>query len=160
MWVAKHPLRVGGSILFLYIMGRVVVGFTVNFIIGVFLFLTGVSGMIVAFLYVVALCPNPIFKGNETRYKYIIFVTFIITVLCPVFIMSVRARLGFDVEMSSLVESMQWLRDPYMFSGLAEIIPFLGILLFLCIVRVVVLCGQQKQCLGGQGHSLSKRAYA
>lgn len=47
-----------------------------------------------------------------------------------------------------------------MFGGLAELIPFLGVLLFLCMVRVVVLCGQQKQCLGGHMFRGIKRSYA
>ena len=70
LWVAKHPLRVGGSILFLYISGRVLVGFAVRFIVGVFLFLTGVRGIMVAFLYVVALCPNPVFSEEKVDIGY------------------------------------------------------------------------------------------
>lgn len=71
--LTKHPLGVGGAILFLYIFGRVVVAFRVSFVVGVFLFLTGVSGMMVAFLYVVALCPNPVFisEGAGITYRQI-----------------------------------------------------------------------------------------
>lgn len=47
-----------------------------------------------------------------------------------------------------------------MCGGLAELMPILGILLFLCMVRVVLLCGQQKQCLGGMRLRTTKRYYA
>ena len=70
-WVAKHPLVIGASVLFMYIFGRLLVGVGVRFVMGVFLFLTGVRGIMVAFLYVVALCPNPIFVRGKRRLRYI-----------------------------------------------------------------------------------------
>lgn len=72
----------------------------------------------------------------------------------------IRGWSGFGLEIRSIRETAQWLRDPRICGGLAELIPFLGFLLFLCIVRVVLLCGQQKQCLGGQGVEFTKRSYA
>merc|ERR1711860_192456 len=132
--------------------GRVIISFSIRFVVGVFLFLTGVRGIIVAFLYVVALCPNPVFvprEGEKTYGRYLFILIFLSLVL-PIVVLSIRGWSGFNTEIASLNESLQWLRDPYICGGLADLIPFLGLLLFLCMVRVVILCGQQKQCLGGQ----------
>ncbi len=109
LWVAKHPLRVGGSILFLYISGRVLVGFTVSFLVGIFLFLTGVRGMMVAFLYVVALCPNPVFRSEDERNNYfrLVFVLFTLVVVLPMVLLCSSVGIGFRVEVFSLVESAQ-----------------------------------------------------
>ncbi len=161
MWLAEHPLRVGGLVLFLYMVGSVVVGFSVRFVVGVFLFLTGVRGMMVAFLYVVALCPNPVFTGREgeVTYNYLTFVVISLSFLGPCLIIGLRNAIGLSVEMEALSESFQWLRDPCICAGLADLMPFLGVLLFLCIIRVVALCGQQKQCLGGHGLGFRKRSY-
>lgn len=159
--MAKHPLRVGGCILMLYITGRVIVGFGVRFVIGIFLFLTGVRGIIVAFLYVVALCPNPIFdlsKSDErVRLLLIFFVGMIL--LIPLLFVLVMGLGDVFSKLTNVDRKFQWLRDPTMSGGLVEIMPFLGVLLFLCIVRVVVLCGYQKQCLGGHRFAGVKRFY-
>jgi len=64
IWLARHPLRIGACVLLLYMGVSVLVRFVIRFVAGVFLFLTGVRGMMVAFLYVVALCPNPVFKAG------------------------------------------------------------------------------------------------
>nr|YP_006576441.1 NADH dehydrogenase subunit 6 [Solecurtus divaricatus]AEV94335.1 NADH dehydrogenase subunit 6 [Solecurtus divaricatus] len=167
LWFAKHPLGVGACVLLLYMVGSVVVGFVVSFVAGVFLFLTGVSGMMVAFLYVVALCPNPVFNvgGSEGRYH---LVSWGLVGVLPAAMLVCSVLCGFGVEMGSLAESYQWMSDPCMFGGLGELMPFLGGLLFLCMVSVVSLCGQQKQCLGGSDFfgvggvfsSQTKRVYA
>nr|YP_006576381.1 NADH dehydrogenase subunit 6 [Iridona iridescens]AEV94275.1 NADH dehydrogenase subunit 6 [Iridona iridescens] len=161
MWLAEHPLSVGALILFLYMVGSLMVGFSVSFVVGVFLFLTGVSGMMVAFLYVVALCPNPVFsdRDGETTYGQVVFVLSIVSVFFPLFMIFVGSSASMPVEMVSLWESVQWLRDPCMCAGLSDLMPFLGLLLFLCMVSVVMLCGQQKQSLGGHGFWSSKRSY-
>ena len=151
MWFAKHPLRVGACVLMLYISMSVVVGFVVSFVAGVFLFLTGVRGIIVAFLYVVALCPNPVFKANDNIGLRSGFFLFSVLGGGSVVITLVGTVMGYNVEVLTRGESLQWLRDPCMVGGLAELIPLLGVLLFLCMVSVVRLCGQQKQCLGGHG---------
>ena len=161
IWLAEHPLSVGGLVLFLYIMGRVVVGIRIRFVVGVFLFLTGVRGIMVAFLYVVALCPNPVFIGREGEivYGYLVSIISLFSLLGPCLVIGFSRTMGLGTEMRRLSESIQWLRDPCMSAGLAYLMPFLGLLLFLCIVRVVALCGQQKQCLGGHGFGFRKRSY-
>jgi len=152
---------VGASILFLYIIGRGIVRVGIRFVIGVFLFLTGVSGIIVAFLYVVALCPNPVFKaeGGAGGQNGIVLGSFICGVLGPTTGLILIYSFSFNTEAGKIGENYQWLRDPSMCGGLAELMPFLGVLLFLCMVRVVVLCGQQKQCLGGHSYMGVKRSY-
>jgi len=162
IWLAKHPLRVGASILFLYIIGSGVVSVSVRFVVGVFLFLTGVSGIIVAFLYVVALCPNPVFSAEDgARDRNI---TLLVGSACggliPVVGLLIIYWFSFNTEVGRPGENYQWLRDPSICGGLAELMPFLGALLFLCMVRVVVLCGQQKQCLGGHSYMGVKRSYS
>nr|YP_009642905.1 NADH dehydrogenase subunit 6 [Gari elongata]QCQ20469.1 NADH dehydrogenase subunit 6 [Gari elongata] len=167
LWLAKHPLSIGACVLLLYMSTSVLVGLVVSFVAGVFLFLTGVSGMMVAFLYVVALCPNPVFKGDESSVKGSALVNLMLFVGIPVGALCVWVYRGFGVESGYLDESIQWFRDPCLLGGLAELLPFLGVLLFLCMVSVVSLCGQQKQCLGGQGQmfgstgagSFTKRSY-
>jgi len=74
-----------------------------------------------------------------------------LVLFCPVFVLVLGRIGGFGLEIGSLGESFQWIREPCIVTGLAELMPLLGVLLFLCMVRVVRLCGQQKQCLGGQG---------
>lgn len=161
IWFAKHPLRVGGVILFSYMLGSVVVGVGFSFVVGVFLFLTGVSGMIVAFLYVVALCPNPVFISEDggKGYSYIVLSVLVCSLIIPVGVLSCGYLFSFRDELGKAGENYQWFRDPRIFRGLAELMPFLGVLLFLCIVSVVVLCGQQKQCLGGHSYMGVKRSY-
>ena len=161
MWLVEHPLSVGGLILFLYMVGSVLVGFRIRFVVGVFLFLTGVSGIIVAFLYVVALCPNPAFINVDrgVGYAQIFMLVGLISFVGPLVVIVVRRSIGMGTEVEGLSESLQWIRDPCICAGLANLIPFLGFLLFLCIVSVVMLCGQQKQCLGGHGMVLRKRSY-
>lgn len=161
IWVAKHPLRVGASILFLYIIGRGIVRVGIRFVIGVFLFLTGVSGIIVAFLYVVALCPNPVFKAEDGAgdHNGLVLGSLICGVLGPIVGLVLIYSFSFNTETGKIGENYQWFRDPTICGGLAELIPFLGVLLFLCMVRVVVLCGQQKQCLGGHRYMGVKRSY-
>nr|AJC10807.1 NADH deshydrogenase subunit 6 [Macoma balthica]AJC10820.1 NADH deshydrogenase subunit 6 [Macoma balthica]AJC10833.1 NADH deshydrogenase subunit 6 [Macoma balthica]AJC10846.1 NADH deshydrogenase subunit 6 [Macoma balthica] len=162
MGLTKHPLGVGGSILFLYMFGSVLVAFSVSFVVGVFLFLTGVSGMMVAFLYVVALCPNPVFvsEGGGISYRQVWVSVLMVGFVCPLIVLFGSGSFDYGVEMGSVSELSQWLRDPSMCGGLAELMPMLGILLFLCMVSVVLLCGQQKQCLGGMSLSTTKRYYA
>nr|YP_006576417.1 NADH dehydrogenase subunit 6 [Semele scabra]AEV94311.1 NADH dehydrogenase subunit 6 [Semele scabra] len=163
LWLVSHPLGVGGVVLFSYMLGSLMVGLSVSFVMGVFLFLTGVSGMMVAFLYVVALCPNPVFSsmsGKGASYGLWYFVNLLVGCILPGVIMVKSAAHSFGLEVSVLSEGYQWGRDPFMFSGLAELMPFLGALLFLCMVSVVSLCGSQKQCLGGHKVSYSKRSYS
>nr|QID02650.1 NADH dehydrogenase subunit 6 [Scrobicularia plana] len=162
MWLAKHPLSVGAIILLSYMIGSVVVGVGFSFVVGVFLFLTGVSGMMVAFLYVVALCPNPVFVSEDTGkgYYYMALVGSVCVLFVPLTILISSYMFSFSSELGKVGESYQWLHDPSMFSGLAELMPFLGVLLFLCMVSVVVLCGQQKQCLGGHSYMGVKRTYS
>ena len=88
-----------------------------------------------------------------------VFAFLFLTLVSPLALVCVRVNRGFKVEVARLADSLQWFRDPYMYRGLAELIPFLGVILFLCIIRVVLLCGQQKQCLGGQGLEFTKRSY-
>lgn len=78
---------------------------------------------------------------------------------CPLAVLLISGMSGFSLEIGSAGETAQWLRDPRMCGGLAELIPALGFLLFLCMVRVVLLCGQQKQCLGGRRADFTKRSY-
>lgn len=159
--IGKHPLTIGGCLLILYIMGSVVVRFGVRFLLGVFLFLTGVRGIIVAFLYVVALCPNPVFElsGVKRRIRLGVIVIMVVLVSTPLFMVIIISFEGLIGDLNNISNSFQWLQDPVIFGGLANLIPFLGVLLFLCIVRVVILCGQQKQCLGGHRFTGVKRSY-
>nr|YP_009642917.1 NADH dehydrogenase subunit 6 [Sanguinolaria ovalis]QCQ20481.1 NADH dehydrogenase subunit 6 [Sanguinolaria ovalis] len=167
LWLAKHPLSIGACVLLLYMGTSVVVGLVASFVMGVFLFLTGVSGMMVAFLYVVALCPNPVFKGGVSEVDGGVMEYILIFAGVPITLFGLSVVAGFGVEMSFPNESGQWLRDPCMLGGLAEMMPVLGVILFLCMVSVVSLCGQQKQCLGGYGSvaggggiTYTKRSYA
>nr|YP_009642880.1 NADH dehydrogenase subunit 6 [Hiatula chinensis]QCQ20444.1 NADH dehydrogenase subunit 6 [Hiatula chinensis] len=167
LWLAKHPLSIGACVLLLYMGTSVVIGLVASFVMGVFLFLTGVSGMMVAFLYVVALCPNPVFKGGVTQDGGGTMEYALIFAGLPIVLFSSSVGAGFKVEMGFPSESGQWLRDPCMLGGLAELMPILGVILFLCMVSVVSLCGQQKQCLGGYGFVngdggaiYTKRSYA
>nr|YP_009431970.1 NADH dehydrogenase subunit 6 [Donax vittatus]ATA66419.1 NADH dehydrogenase subunit 6 [Donax vittatus] len=157
MWTAKHPLLVGGLILLSYMLGSMMISFNVSFVIGIFLFLTGVSGMMVAFLYVVALCPNPVFKGFKISMSYLSYLVswVVVSSLIPGLIVFSEYTMSFGLEMESLGESVEWFRDPSMFGGLANLMPLLGGILFLCMVSVVSLCVQQKQCLGGHDMSNS-----
>ena len=110
VWLVKHPLSVGGLILFLYIMGRVRVGVMVRFVLGLFLFLTGVRGIIVAFLYVVALCPNPVFKGgwvSRSGYGRLLARFFIVSLVTPLSVLFVRVIGRFKLEAGLLMESFQ-----------------------------------------------------
>jgi hypothetical protein len=109
IWLAEHPLSIGGLVLFLYMRGRALVRFRIRFVVGVFLFLTGVSGIIVAFLYVVALCPNPVFTAREGDRGYsLIFLTlFSLIFIGPFVILIRRVRNGFGVELEALAESLQ-----------------------------------------------------
>nr|AQZ26104.1 NADH dehydrogenase subunit 6 [Semelidae sp. STW-2017] len=161
LWLAKHPLSVGGGILLLYMAGSALVSLVVSFVVGIFLFLTGVSGMMVAFLYVVALCPNPIFDVSKESLslKNFICVVILIVIFMPIIFMWFSVSNGNNPNNGVTSDNYQWLNDPSMFGGLAELMPFLGLLLFLCMVSVVVLCGRQKQCLGGHSFSNNKRAY-
>ena len=157
IWRAKHPLLVGGLILLSYMLGRILIRFNVRFVIGIFLFLTGVRGIIVAFLYVVALCPNPVFKGFKISISYLSYLIrwVVVRSLIPGTIIFREYAVRFGLEMGRLGERTEWLRDPSIFGGLAGLIPLLGGILFLCMVRVVRLCVQQKQCLGGHDMSNS-----
>jgi hypothetical protein len=107
--LTKHPLGVGGSILFLYIFGRVLVAFRVRFVVGVFLFLTGVRGIMVAFLYVVALCPNPVFvsEGGGISYRQVWVRVLIVGFVCPLIVLFGRGRLDYGVEIGSVRELSQ-----------------------------------------------------
>jgi hypothetical protein len=109
MGLTKHPLGVGGAILFLYMSGRVMVAFRVSFVAGVFLFLTGVSGIMVAFLYVVALCPNPVFisRGAGISYRQVWVGVIIVGFICPLAVLLIRGRISYGVEIGSLRESSQ-----------------------------------------------------
>lgn len=162
IWLAKHPLRVGGCILLLYIIGSVVLRLDVRFVVGIFLFLTGVRGIIVAFLYVVALCPNPVFnyRNRSYRVQLLLLFIFIMVILIGLFFVIVIRSNGLMVGVVNNSYKFQWAYDPVIFGGLADLMPLLGLLLFLCIVRVVVLCGQQKQCLGGHRFRGIKRLYS
>nr|YP_006576393.1 NADH dehydrogenase subunit 6 [Hiatula diphos]YP_009642893.1 NADH dehydrogenase subunit 6 [Hiatula acuta]AEV94287.1 NADH dehydrogenase subunit 6 [Hiatula diphos]QCQ20457.1 NADH dehydrogenase subunit 6 [Hiatula acuta] len=151
LWLAKHPLSIGACVLLLYMGTSLIVGLVASFVMGVFLFLTGVSGMMVAFLYVVALCPNPVFKSGVLEASSGMGEYFLVLVGVPGVLLCMGVIMGFGVEMGLPGESSQWLRDPCMLGGLAELMPVLGVILFLCMVSVVSLCGQQKQCLGGYG---------
>lgn len=131
----------------------------VSFVVGIFLFLTGVRGMMVAFLYVVALCPNPVFSSDKVELQ---FLTYLLGWLFVAFIIPMRLILmmggwRFGIECLSLSERVQWLREPSIYGGLATIMPLLGFVLFLCMVRVVCLCNEQKQCLGGQSSPNMRR---
>ena len=90
-------------------MGSVLIRFRVRFVVGVFLFLTGVRGIIVAFLYVVALCPNPVFTGREgdSTYVHIIFVLLFLSFVCPITILGVRRWARFGSESGRLREGVQ-----------------------------------------------------
>nr|YP_009431944.1 NADH dehydrogenase subunit 6 [Donax trunculus]ATA66393.1 NADH dehydrogenase subunit 6 [Donax trunculus] len=151
MWSAKHPLMVGSLILLSYMFGSLLVSFNISFVMGIFLFLTGVSGMMVAFLYVVALCPNPVFKGLSVSMSFMMYLVawVVVGATIPALIMFSEVSFSYGLEAESLSESVECLRDPCMFGGLASLMPLLGAILFLCMVSVVSLCVQQKQCLGG-----------
>ena len=123
--------------------------------------------MMVAFLYVVALCPNPVFLSERLEIpflKYVISWAFV-RVVIPGFLLMIVRGSRFRLELLSISEEVQWLREPSMFRGLSLLIPLLGLILFLCIVRVVCLCNEQKQCLGGHGllregsYTSAKREY-
>lgn len=146
---------IGGLVLFSFILGRALIRLNVRFVIGIFLFLTGVSGIIVAFLYVVALCPNPVLKGfpSGASLFYSISMWVFAGVFIPLIIIFSEFEGRYGIEIESIREIVEWFRDPCIFRGLSNLIPLLGVLLFLCIVRVVSLCMRQKQCLGGQGSS-------
>lgn len=107
--LARHPLMVGGCVLFMYIFGRVLVSFRVSFVIGVFLFLTGVRGMMVAFLYVVALCPNPVFITSEGWSGYLSLVMTVVLVgfVGPFAVSGLRLVAGSPSEVMRLVDSFQ-----------------------------------------------------
>lgn len=74
-------------------------------------------------------------------------------------ILGVSGWVSFGPESGVLEGGFQWLCDPCVNGGLADLMPFLGFLLFLCMVRVVALCGHQKQCLGGHDFGFRKRSY-
>nr|YP_010447198.1 NADH dehydrogenase subunit 6 [Donax dysoni]UTM92206.1 NADH dehydrogenase subunit 6 [Donax dysoni] len=151
-WSGKHPLMIGAAVLLSYMLGSLIVMMSVSFIVGIFLFLAGVSGMMVAFLYVVALCPNPVFTGEGVSLNFFLFYMswFMTLFFLPLFLILISNVFSFSIEIGSMAEEYQWLREPCMYNGLATLMPILGALLFLCMVSVVCLCGQQKQCLGGQ----------
>ena len=93
----------------LFIFGRVIVGLGVSFVVGVFLFLTGVRGMMVAFLYVVALCPNPVFKASEYRTTYgeMGLTLMLVGLVFPTMISLISLFMGYGLEFSNICESTQ-----------------------------------------------------
>nr|YP_009431957.1 NADH dehydrogenase subunit 6 [Donax variegatus]ATA66406.1 NADH dehydrogenase subunit 6 [Donax variegatus] len=157
MWSARHPLMIGVLVLMSYMFGSALISFNVSFVIGIFLFLTGVSGMMVAFLYVVALCPNPVFKelAVSLSYSYYIFMWFMVSLVVPGGVIYAEAKSNFGLEVGSLGEAGEWYRDLCMAGGLSNLMPLLGFVLFLCMVSVVSLCVQQKQCLGGHNMNIA-----
>ena len=64
--------------------------------------------MIVAFLYVVALCPNPVFSRREGRFRYVGLGVLVFLVLVgPVVVMGLCGSIRFPVEVASLGELFQ-----------------------------------------------------
>nr|YP_006576405.1 NADH dehydrogenase subunit 6 [Nuttallia olivacea]AEV94299.1 NADH dehydrogenase subunit 6 [Nuttallia olivacea] len=166
MCSVTHPLSMGASILILYTISSVVVCFGASFVVGVFLFLTGVSGMLVAFLYAVALCPNPVFTTKvydvypQDKYFNVNWWQ-VLVMIFPLVVGLFSYMRSFYLEGGYMSHKYQWMRDPEMGGGLTELMPFMGVLLFLCVVMVAFMCSHQKQCLGGhkKGAVGTKRSY-
>ena len=94
--------------LVVYILGRVVVGYAVRFVIGIFLFLTGVRGIMVAFLYVVALCPNPVFtSAGGVSYGRLVVGALAVGVVCPVCFRVFSTVFSFGMEIGEVSEFCQ-----------------------------------------------------
>nr|AGR50841.1 NADH dehydrogenase subunit 6 [Mimachlamys senatoria] len=141
------PQAVGICCLMLVLVGCLIFGYCGGVWLSHFVFLSFLGGLLVIFLYTVALAPSPLFKSVFSSMKRPLMFGFSVSLASCVF-MGLTNRWSYlektcsnylDVPYSSSPEflSSAWVGGPSFL--------FLGILLAICMVGVTKLCGYNKK---------------
>jgi hypothetical protein len=108
---------------------------------GCVVFLVGVGGILVVFLYTASLCGGSMASRRAViRFGYLALV-----VLLRGGVLMVR----YDFESVRLCEMDSYGAEGLLMGGLTDLLPWVGALLFLCVVGVIYICRTTIGCIGG-----------
>nr|QID02660.1 NADH dehydrogenase subunit 6 [Scrobicularia plana] len=132
-----HPVLACGYVLVSYFISCCALWLECGLISGCLLFLAGAGGVLVTFLFVVALCPSSVLKvGTESLSGMGWFTGFLIVGFLLEFF-GVKSWVGPWPPMSDVSLGMSW----------AGILIFFGVLLLVVVVAVVNMCRFSYGCV-------------
>lgn len=143
----RHPLVLGGMLLLLSLLSVLYIVIKISSLVGLFLFLVFIGGLLVLFSYVVSLSSNPFISGRVSELEYLLLGMLLLRVL-GFFVLSLCLySVGVGRIVGILVGGFQWLKLVVIRKLWLKIIIFLRLLLFLSIVVVVNVCSSFKGAL-------------
>nr|YP_010151027.1 NADH dehydrogenase subunit 6 [Amusium pleuronectes]QQV73587.1 NADH dehydrogenase subunit 6 [Amusium pleuronectes] len=142
-----NPQAVGSFCFFLVLLGCLVYGYSGAVWFSYFIFLSFLGGLLVVFLYAVALAPSPYFESFSERMMTPLKVVGLMTICFCLFLIWEGWWCYMDVLCSGLFE-VPMFHDPEMTdSGWVSSVSFLflAVLLAVCMISITKLCSYNSQ---------------
>nr|YP_009344618.1 NADH dehydrogenase subunit 6 [Panopea abrupta]APU51879.1 NADH dehydrogenase subunit 6 [Panopea abrupta] len=144
---SSHPLVLGGMLLLLSLFSVLYMVMKISSLVGLFLFLVFIGGLLVLFSYVVSLSSNPFISGKVSELTHLLFGMVLLGVLGFSMLSLCLYSVGVGGVVSVLVGAFQWLKLVVVSKLWLKMIIFLSLLLFLSMVAVVNVCSSFKGAL-------------